>query len=93
MGFHTYAFLCTIRLLQSFYRQAQVPVIQEQKTRWLPELYTVSSSCLSCRINNYYLVTRLLNQSTAALGPIDQNKRVNILKLQLSFLQQTLLLK
>ena len=48
---------------------------------------------LSCRINNYYLVTRLLNQSTAALGPVDQNETVNILKLQLPLLQQTLLLK
>jgi len=38
MGFHTYAFSCTIRLLQSFYRHAQVPVLQEQRTRWLPAL-------------------------------------------------------
>jgi len=93
MGFHMYAFSRTIRLLQSFYRQAQVPAIHEQRTRWLPALYAVSSVCLSCRINNYYLVTRLLHQPIAALGPMDQNKRVNILKLQLSVLQQTLLLK
>jgi len=93
MGFHTYAFSCTIRLLQSFYGQAQVPVIQNQRIWWLPALYAVSSLRISCGSNNYYLVTRLLHHSTAALGPMNQNKSVKILKLQLSFLQQTLLLK
>jgi len=81
MGFDTHAFSCAIRLLQSFYRQAQVPVIHDQRTRWLPALYAVSSLFLSCRRNNYYLVTRLPHQSTAALGPMDQNKGVKILKL------------